>query len=189
MHQKLKLSDSKQLSNVSVQPTATSYLQASLQSLSPKRPTKEAIIARPTATALSPEVPTASFSLPELPNIVLCSSQSPIATASPSKPLSLQNPIFSKISTLIVSIRKLTTSSASTGKPNEHLFKDAKKRKAAFEIICDADSDSYTLGLMSLSNIPYDDDTDSDTLIDEDEVLDQLHEESVVHDIANAPAA
>ena len=127
--------------------------------------------------------------MPELPNIVLCSSQSPIATASPSKPLSLQNPIFTKLPTLIVSIRKLTTSSASTSEPNEQLFKDAKKRKAAFEIIRDANSDSYTLGLMSLSNIPYDDDTDSDTLMDEDEVLDQLHEKSDVHDISNALSA
>ena len=42
---------------------------------------------------------------------------------------------------------------------------------------------------MSLSNIPYDDDTDSNILMDEDEVLDQLHEGSDVHDIANALSA
>ena len=49
----LHLCDSKHLSNVSEEATATSFLQASLQSPSPKRPTKKAI-ARPTATALSP---------------------------------------------------------------------------------------------------------------------------------------
>ena len=42
---------------------------------------------------------------------------------------------------------------------------------------------------MSSSNIPYDDDTDSDILMNEDEVLDQVHEESIVHDIANALSA
>ena len=57
------------------------------------------------------------------------------------------------------------------------------KRKAAFEIIRNADSDSDTLGSMSSSNIPYDDETDSDILKDEDKVLDQLHEESDVYDI------
>ena len=42
---------------------------------------------------------------------------------------------------------------------------------------------------MSSSNIPYDDGTESDVLMDEDEVLDQLHKESDVHDIANALSA
>ena len=185
VHQNLKLSDSKDLSNVSVQPAATSSLQASLQLLSPKRPTKKAIT-RPTETALLPEVPTASFLLPELPNVDLCSSQSPIATASPSRPLSPQNPIFTEIPALTVSMRRPTASSASTSKPNEQPLKDAKKRKAAFEIIRDADSDSDTLGSMSSSNIRYDDATDSDMLMDEGEILDQVHEESDIHDIANA---
>ena len=61
------LSDSKHLSNVSEKPTAGSFFQVSQQSSLPKRPSKE-VLARPTATALSPEVSTASFSLPELPN-------------------------------------------------------------------------------------------------------------------------
>ena len=39
---------------------------------------------------------------------------------------------------------------------------------------------------MSSPNIPYDDDTDSDILMDEDEVLDQLHEESDISDIVSS---
>ena len=181
MHLNLKLSDSKHLSNISEQPTPISSLQASLQLSSPKRPTKEAIASRLTATALSPEVPT------ELSDVDLCFSQSPIAKTSPLSPLSPQNPIFTEIPPLTESIGRPTTSSASTSKPNEQPLKDAKKRKAAFEIIRDADSDSDTLGSMSSLNIPYDDDTDSDILMDKDEVLEQLHDESDVHDIANAP--
>ena len=110
VRQNLNLSDSKHLSNVSEQPTATSSLQESLQLSLPKRPTKEAI-ARLTATAVLHEVPTTSFSLPEFANVDLCSAQSVIAIASPSTPLSPQNPIFTKIPTLTASIRRSTSSS------------------------------------------------------------------------------
>ena len=134
-------------------------------------------------------MPIANFSLPELPNVDLSSSQSPIATASPSRQLSLQNLSYTEIPTLTASIQETTTSSALTSKPNEQPTKEAKKRKAAFEIICDANSDSYTLSSMSSSNIPYDDDTDSENLMDGDEVLNLLHEDPDVHNIANALCA
>ena len=42
---------------------------------------------------------------------------------------------------------------------------------------------------MWLSNILYNDNTDSDILMDDDEVLDQPHEEPDVRDIANALSA
>ena len=103
--------------------------------------------------------------------------------------MSPQNPIFSKIPTLTASIRRPTTSSASTTKPNEQPLKDAKKRKAAFEIIRDADSDSDTLGSMSSSNIPYNNDAGSDFCWMKTIVLNQLQKESDVHDIANVLSA